>query len=232
MRFDLPRQFDGARIVSSQVSDGAMNARSGGFECRLGVFLKKIGAAGKPFCFASQPHGKAIAVVRRGGRAAGADGLLARGDLILGVKSADCVPLLLCERRSGLIGAIHVSRKNLLGGIVSGSLDAKFKGLGADRSRLAAFLGPHIRVENYPLNQAGLDQIKGTRWERFLAARDGKECFDLTRAVVGELEKIGVKRENILDSRLDTFSDKRFFSARGLARGEELKVFLTVIFRA
>ena len=231
MEFNLSREFSGVRIASSEISDGAMNMNSSGSSRRLGDFLAKLGVGEKPLCLASQPHSTAVAVVRQEGCVGGADGLLTKGDLILTVRSADCVPLLLCESRSGLIGAVHISRKNLLGGIIGGSLAAKLKELGANRLKLAAFLGPHIRVENYPLGREGLAQIKGTKWEQFLISRAAKDRFDLTGAVAGELEKIGVKRDNIFDSRLDTFSSERFFSARRLARGEPLKVFATVIFK-
>jgi len=227
MRFN---HIKGVEILSSEVSDGMMNYNLQEGQRNLDKFLKKHNAI-RPLVICSQPHKTQITIVNQAGRIEDADGILTTEDLTLAVKTADCVPLMIYEKESGLIGAIHVSRANLLAGIISNSLLVELEKQSIVISRISVFLGPHIRVENYPQKTEVVKKIKNTRFAKFLKEFDAKVCFDMTTAVVAELETIGLKRENIVDCGIDTFISPEYFSLRKSDCDKDVGVFLTAIFK-
>lgn len=229
MQFRLPEKFRGAEIFSSEISDGLMNFASSTGRKNLAKFLKKIAA--KNFASGSQPHEIRIEVAEKAGRVEDTDGVFTQADLALGVKSADCIPLMIFEPKTKTLGAVHVSRKNLIGEIISRSLAEEIAELKIEPRNLAIFLGPHIKVENYEVKDNVIEALVGTRWEQFLERSGGKTFFDLTEATVAELEAIGMTRDNIVDCGINTYTDKRFFSARG-QKEETPSVFVTVIKRS
>lgn len=229
MRFKLPESFEGVGIISSKVSDGPMNFDMPKGQKNIEKFLLK-NKVSKPLVTCSQPHKTKIAIAQKSGRIIGVDGILSAEDLTLGVKTADCVPLMIYGPTSSQIGAIHVSRKNLLAGIISISLRNSLCQLHAANHQLLAFLGPHIRVGNYPLKDESIQEVGKTKYRHFLKLYKDRQHFDLTQATISDLAEIGFLEENIEDSRIDTFGSKEFFSSRQ-SKGRDFGVFITVIFK-
>ena len=81
--------------------------------------------------------------------------------LAIGVSTADCGPLLFADAEARVIGAAHAGWRGALTGVIEATIAAMEK-LGAERSRIAAALGPTIRQPNY---EVGPEFV-----ERFLAA--------------------------------------------------------------
>lgn len=247
MKYDLPKIFSGVEIISSEISDGPMNFDLPEGQENIQKFLAKNKIT-KPLVTCSQPHKTKITIAENPGRIVGADGILANEDFALGVKTADCVPLMLYDPSSGLIGAIHVSRGNLLAGIIFTSLNNFLCQLlttnysfesepnrGSSlrvEDRLLVFFGPHIRLKNYPVKEEQVAEIKKTApGRKFLKKIAGKYHFDMTGATRFELEKIGIRAENVFDSGIDTFVSSGFFSSRRAEPNLPIKVFLSVIFK-
>lgn len=224
MEFDLGNKLSDIRIISSERSDGPMNFNidSGS---NLVNYLSGVGID-KPLIFPEQTHGSSVAFCTDAGRAAGVDGVLAKDDFVLAVKSADCLPLMLYSKRTGIIGAIHVSRHNLVSGIITKLAEA-LAGRGTNIAEVLFFFGPHIRSASYPLSEEGLHQISKSPFAKFIG---DEKRFDLTAAVKFALEQKGALGENIDDCSLDTFRDERFFSSRlDCADGCQVNVFATII---
>jgi YfiH family protein len=145
-----------------------------------------------------------------------------RPGLLLGILTADCAPVLFADAAAGVIGAAHAGWKGAFGGVVEATL-AAMEGLGADRARIAAAIGPCIARASYEVDadffrrfaEADLEN------ERFFAdGRAGHHHFDLEGYVVSRLATAGVTRIQALG--LDTYADEsRFFSfRRATHRGE------------
>lgn len=146
-----------------------------------------------------------------------------RPDLLIGVLTADCVPVLLADPQAGVVGAAHAGWKGAIGGVVASTVDA-METLGAARSRIAAAIGPAIGKRSYEVDDAFLarfcaDEAENERF--FLAGRRaGHHQFDIEAYVVSRLAAAGVRRIEALG--LDTYADEdRFFSyRRATHRGE------------
>ena len=68
--------------------------------------------------------------------------------IALGILTADCAPLLFADAKARVIGAAHAGWKGALAGVSDAAI-AAMEALGAQRSRIAAAIGPCISQENY-----------------------------------------------------------------------------------
>ncbi len=209
--------FSGARIITSEVEDGSMDKEN--ISQNLPKFIEKYYLGDVAYC--EQVHGMQIEIISKSGFYKSADGLVTGERMGLIIKSADCIPLLF-RSKEGILGAVHVGRRSLLGGIITKSLKEVFEKLSLSPTNINFFLAPHIRTNNYEVGEDLIQEISACGYSPFIK----ESHFDLTGALINDLVKIGVKEENIVDSGIDTFSDKRFFSYR---RGDKNKLFASVI---
>ena len=115
---------------------------------------------------AEQVHGVGVAKV--GPADAGkvilqADALITgEANLSLVVRVADCGPVWLHCAKTGAIGLVHSGRKGTELGIVPATIRKMKKELGAEPTRMLAFLGPCIRPPHYDVDFASeiLRQLK------------------------------------------------------------------------
>ena len=142
-----------------------------------------------------------------------------RPGLLLGIVTADCAPVLLADREAGVIGAAHAGWRGAHGGVLENTV-AAMERLGAERSRIAAAIGPAIAQPSYEVD-AKFRESFGPADERFfLPGRPGHWQFDLEGYIAGRLRAAGIEVVEALG--LDTYSDEdRFFSyRRSTHRGE------------
>lgn len=114
-------------------------------------------------------------------------------DLVLAVRTADCVPVLLAA--PGAIGVAHSGWRGTVAGVVPATVRAMCEGGGFAPDRIVAAIGPCISGEAYEvgpevveaLRSAGLDDAD------FLCATDGpRPHVDVGRAVEAQLRAAGV----------------------------------------
>lgn len=112
------------------------------------------------------------------GKSPEADAIVtAKPGLALGVLTADCAPVLLCDDEARVIGAAHAGWRGALSGIVETTVGAMIE-LGARPERIRAVIGPAISQKAY---EVGADYK-----ERFLAEEPQSETFFLTDEGSGE----------------------------------------------
>jgi YfiH family protein len=143
--------------------------------------------------------------------------------IALGILTADCAPVLFADPQARVIGAAHAGWKGALGGVIESAL-AAMETLGADRSRIAAAIGPCIAQDSYEVGAefrerfAHVDSANG----RFFRASDKADHFrfDLENYVVHRLAGAGLANVHALNA--DTYTrEADFFSFRRTThRGE------------
>ncbi len=80
------------------------------------------------------------------------DGLVTNQNwLCLGIKTADCVPILLFDPRERILGALHAGWRGTLSHIAKEGIDSMLK-LGAKKDKIIAIIGPHIGSCCYNIN--------------------------------------------------------------------------------
>ena len=145
-----------------------------------------------------------------------------RPGLALGILTADCAPVLFADAEAGVIGAAHAGWKGALAGVIEGTV-AAMTGLGAERGRIAAAVGPAIARRSYEVDEAFRRRFAEAEpeYDRFFSpGRSGHHQFDLEGFVLARIAEAGIARAEGLG--LDTYSDpERFFSyRRAVHRGE------------
>jgi polyphenol oxidase len=135
--------------------------------------------------------------------------------LLLGVVTADCAPVLLADRRAGVIGAAHAGWKGAVGGVTDSTI-AAMEALGARRSDIAAAIGPCIAQPSYEVDagfyQRLIAQDSGNA-AYFASGQPDHWQFDLEHYVAARLERAGIGAIERLG--LDTYPDENgFFSFR------------------
>ena len=145
-----------------------------------------------------------------------------RPNLLLGILTADCAPVLFADSESGVIGAAHAGWRGALAGVTDSTIAAMEK-LGARRDRIQAAVGPCIAQSSYEVDQGFRVRFMETdpaNHRFFVDGVAGKPHFDLEAYVVHRLIAAGVGEVEALN--LDTYADAdRFYSyRRATHRGE------------
>lgn len=145
-----------------------------------------------------------------------------RPGLVLGILTADCAPVLLADAAAGIVGAAHAGWKGALGGVTDHTI-AAMEQLGADRSRIAAAIGPCIARTSYEVDGGFARRFEehDPENERFFSpGRPQHFQFDLEGYVAHRLAAAGLTQVTALGQ--DTYGDAaRFFSfRRATHRGE------------
>ncbi len=138
-----------------------------------------------------------------------------RPGLLLGILTADCVPVLFADTERRIVGAAHAGWKGALHGVAEATLDA-MTALGAQRSAIACAIGPCIGRASYEVTE-GFEQPfldrDGEDARFFSAGRAGHLQFDIAGYVAARLAAAGLGTVAMLDE--DTYSQpERFFSYR------------------
>jgi len=135
--------------------------------------------------------------------------------LILGILTADCVPVVLADAQAGVVGAAHAGWKGAIAGVTDNTLAAMEK-LGARRDQISATIGPCIGRASYEVTSdfARHFEEKDVENSRFFSAgREGHCQFDIAAYVAARLATAGVSRVEMMDE--DTYSQPdRFYSYR------------------
>lgn len=146
-----------------------------------------------------------------------------RPHLLLGILTADCVPVLFADREAGVVGAAHAGWKGAIGGVTDATVAAMEK-LGARRDRIAAAIGPCIARASYEVDEGFFRRFvqDDPENERFFAdgVRAGHHQFDIEAYVAARIAAAGIGRVEALG--LDTYAgEDRFYSfRRSTHRGE------------
>ena len=185
-----------------------------GFSTREEPALESV-LPGAPLVLAKQIH-SATAIAVDGpwaGPPPEADALVTdRRDLLIGVATADCAPVLLADREGGVVGAAHAGWRGALGGILENTL-AAMEALGARRTRILAAIGPAIAQASYEVDAALRDRFPAGAHGFFVPGAPGRWQFDLPGFVAASLREAGVGA--VEDLAQDTYAAPgRFFSFR------------------
>ena len=131
----------------------------------------------------------------------------------LGVVTADCVPIILYDKKNQIIGCIHAGWKGASSGIIENTVK-KFKKLDS-KNQIFASIGPCIGKKSYEVDvdfyRKFISKSKKNA-KYFLKKNKNKKLFNLRKYVNDKLIKLNVKVDHV---NYDTFKERnRFFSYR------------------
>lgn len=148
-----------------------------------------------------------------------ADGIVTRRrNLPLFCFTADCAPLLLCEKDEGVIAAIHCGWRSTALDIMKNGLTAMER-LGAKRSSIYAAIGPALGFccfeSDDDVPEALSQMLSGAVDGLFRKREDGKTLVDLRGAIKRRLIQLGVPESHVDVSEECTYcSHDKYWSHR------------------
>lgn len=144
-----------------------------------------------------------------------------------GIRTADCVPVLLADKKSGAVAAVHSGWRGTAARVAMTGVRALRELIGAGGGELIAAVGPHIEACCFEVGEDVARELAGAstagesavlRGSKALcedAPPEGKPRVDLRRIVRAQLEEAGIEPGSIDDVRGCTVCDKeRFHSFR------------------
>lgn len=176
-----------------------------------------------------QVHGNAVAVVDRPGmkkeELEGYDALVTnQKGLAIGVRTADCIPILLFDRKKKVVAAVHSGWKGTLQRICKSTLFLMNNRFRSEAKDIIAVIGPGISGKYFQVGEEVVNAFKEMDFPlnmiySWTAPQKNGDMLtghhlDLVVANRWLLEQEGVKPENIIVSGICTYENTGFFSAR------------------
>jgi YfiH family protein len=132
--------------------------------------------------------------------------------ILIGVLSADCVPVLLADPIKNVVACIHAGWRGTVAEIVKHTILKMHNEFDCIAGDIIAGIGPSISAANYEVGEDVAIHFKNISKQK---QSNGKSCIDLWIENKTQLLEAGVKEENISISKQCTYSNSDiFYSAR------------------
>jgi|TARA_B100000959_G_scaffold176901_1_gene185106 hypothetical protein len=185
----------------------------------LKVVCKKIGCSKKKLVLLHQIHSNKFFFIDKkynfNKKKIKADALITNvKNVAIGVLTADCVPILIYDKKLKIISAVHVGWKGAYKNIINKVINF-LKKKGSNINNLFAIVGPCITKKNYKIQKDFKNRFlkKNRKNSIFFKTKKNKTYFSLNNYVYNQLKLKGVKNIELINK--DTFDKKNnFFSAR------------------
>jgi polyphenol oxidase len=194
-------------------------------------FLAAIGAVGWPVLKLRQVHSGAVRqmndTMAAGDPVEGDASITSLPGALLAVQTADCVPILIADRNSRCVAAVHAGWRGTAARIAELTIERLVQEYSVKPEDLSASIGPHIGVCCY---EVGSEVVDGIADHQAFEQRDGwtKPHLNLGIANRNQLLRAGVAANQIETSSLCTrCRADLFFSYR--REGEHAGRLLSVI---
>lgn len=139
-----------------------------------------------------------------------------RRGILIGVKVADCVPILLYDRRRDVIGAVHAGWRGTAKGILKKTIKTMSDIYGSCGDDILIAIGPSIKGCCYEVGVDVMESVyKATGEGEYYKGIDGRHYLDLSMANIIQAQSMGVPQDNIWYSDECTFCNPlKFYSYR------------------
>ena len=158
----------------------------------------------------------------------------------IGVRTADCIPVLLYDPVQRVIGAAHSGWRGTVNMISKKTVLEMCRLFGTRPRNIRAVIGPGIGYDSFQVGEdvaltfkeSGfpIDRVWSFRGARKEGTMEGGHHLDLKECVRCSLIECGVAKGNISLSDIDTYTDGRFYSARreGISCGRNINAIILI----
>jgi len=198
---------------------------------------RALGVADDAVCVPRQVHGRAVLLLdgqETGAKVAThpADAVVSDGaGIACAVRTADCVPILLADRETRRVAAVHAGWRGVVQDVVGATLDVFFA-RGSRPDQLIAAIGPHISVAAFEVGDEVARELAAvSRAPGVVSTRSGgKPHVALAPIVIAQLTARGVPAAQVELLAGCTFTDRDlYFSYRrdGQKSGRQLSAIVS-----
>lgn len=126
---------------------------------------------------------------------------------------ADCLPVIIYDPENGTLALVHLGWRSTNTKLIQKTIRKMVNNFNSDPKNLMVFIGPGIHKESYKYKKAPQSKLPG--WKNFTHKDpDGLTSVDLYGYNFQQALDMGVLKDNIFISNIDTFSSKELFSHR------------------
>lgn len=188
----------------------------------LGIAADRLGVTVERVLFLSQVHGTTCHLVN--GDETFAEVSVREGDALLsrsptvacGVRTADCMPILIADDDTGAVAAVHAGWRGVERGVIRKAVERLRRVIGRE-GRLLAAIGPHISARAFEVSADVADRLAkcSTASDALQLSYGAKPHVNLRLIARAQLSELGISAEQIDDVAGCTFGDTElFFSYR------------------
>ncbi|MCS7203749.1 MAG: peptidoglycan editing factor PgeF [Thermodesulfovibrio sp.] len=119
-------------------------------------------------------------------------------NILIGVKVADCVPILIFDPSAKVVAAVHAGWRGTAKGILKRTIIKMKETFNSNPAHLLIAMGPSIKGCCYEVGQDVIEALKTqTPSEEFILSFDGKKHVDLSIANLLQALSLNIPKENI-----------------------------------
>ena len=130
--------------------------------------------------------------------------------LKLAVKTADCAPILIADKKRHLVAAIHAGWKGAYQGIIENTI-LKMIECGGNPPNMVAAVGPHLQLQSFEISPEMYALFPRTE-DHFFTKENHKIYFDFDAYVIYRLRRTGIPRIESVGE--DTYTNIHYNSYR------------------
>lgn len=175
-----------------------------------------------PALWLNQVHGADVAEVVEGGEVSPtADAAVTEmPGQVLAIMTADCLPVLLVDRKAGVVGAAHAGWRGLAAGVLTNTITAMER-LGASPGSIDAWIGPAIGKTAFEVGaevpaafaeSKAFTRVESMDFFQKMAGHPGKWLGDLPGLASAQMVSAGLA--TVTGGEHCTVNDARFYSYR------------------
>ncbi|MBF0458454.1 MAG: peptidoglycan editing factor PgeF [Nitrospirae bacterium] len=176
-----------------------------------------------------QQHTGTVIVLRRGSdldmERVGDAVVTDRDDVIIGVRTADCVPVLLYDASAGAAGAVHAGWRGTAKGILMAAINTLTEEFGSKPEDILIAFGPSIHGCCYEVGGEVVEAVTSASGRGdYTLEKDGRMYVDLVSANTTQALSLNVPKENIWASDSCTSCCSEHFNSfrkEGTRRGSQ-----------
>ena len=173
--------------------------------------INKFSKNKKLLILPNQSHSNKCLIVKNTIKKYDCDGLVSnKSNIILGVTTADCLPIILIDQKKMVFGICHAGWRGLLKGIIQNTIK-KMCQLNSKNNDIRAYIGPCIRRKSYEVSKSFVFSLE-PKYQIFAHKKYGKYYYDLPKLAKFILSETGILFIN--DSKKNTYIDNNYFSYR------------------
>ena len=184
----------------------------------LSLVSEKIGINKNNLFLMNQTHSSKVVVIDESNinvQRVDADALITKiKNIAISVLTADCVPVLIYEKKNNIVACVHAGWKGAISGIIENTLNQIIKM--NKNNNIYVAIGPCIGLKNYEIDKKFYNKfIRKDRMNEifFSSTKNDKFLFDLRKYINFKISKFDVN--NVENIELDTYEEnEKFFSFR------------------